>query len=200
MTAPGPRYEEAARHYYETQYPMAAPATPWERLPDYMRADMLRIVTDVIDTALSAAGVSPPDRLTRDESAALLDAIPPGALEPPTRDDLRSAVRKLRESPTPDCPRCGDPPEHVRCSDPDCPTEAKVSPSPDREAVEWLCKAADKLAAWAEEANGHHGCEECARPTQPDTEWDEVQYGLRDAAADVRAALSDLESTSEEER
>jgi hypothetical protein len=42
----------------------------------------------------------------------------------------------------------------------------------------------------AEDARGHYGIEECARPTQPDTEWDEIQEGLRDAAEATRAVLA----------
>lgn len=59
-----------------------------------------------------------------------------------------------------------------------------------REEHERVREAAASLASWAEEAGGHHGIEECAGPGQMNTEWDDVQDGLRAAAADVRAALS----------
>ena len=48
-----------------------------------------------------------------------------------------------------------------------------------------------KLVEWAEEARGHYGIEECSGLGQPGTEWDDIQDGLRNAAADVRGWLAD---------
>ncbi len=73
---------------------------------------------------------------------------------------------------------------------PGCPP-VYAEPPEVREALRNLC-------GWAEEARGHYGIEECAGPTQPATEWDEIQDGLAQAARDGRAALAPGSGQAEE--
>jgi hypothetical protein len=53
-------------------------------------------------------------------------------------------------------------------------------------------RALAEFVSLAEEARGHYGIEECSKPGQPETEWDEIQDGLALAAYRARAALAQL--------